>query len=1279
MGSVSHDMVLSQPALGQDVQLGMLYDVRASQFFGGVSLWSNEVVNAKQELDENKVQNADFNFSYSLEEARSNSSLNIEGSLSLDLKMFSATGSAKYLNDKKSSAHEARIDVSCTVVKRTRRIPQEILASMKYEKYLDDPRYTHFVAEVVEGGNATLSFAQSCSSKEEAKKITGELKISIVKIPVSGSAKVEFDEMEEKKFESVRISYSGAMAENVSNLEDARRIAKEMPTKLAKQCNTLHYTLLPLSVLDTKGNRLIRSLDAGLVTKTALALKAGATAGLKLKDLLEHEVFQKKFPGIRPQITNFQTAFSAAETEFQKAARRLLPELRDGTTDENAKVTELQAAIALFEQRTEFAEQFISRKETEANVLHGTVAALLDDKFEDHLGGLKPQSLVEGGVPRFLLSFGGPSIGRTRHPLQEALEAASKAEPSPEKKEEEGEEEEGDSDEDDDDEEEEWFEDQQTVANVRQSCVVLRQQRLLSAPGVTVAFGVASIDAAYRPGKTKKTKTSVGDIVLDNNGKLLIVTGMLCKPLTAPKLAVAGQTITVTWFDERERLEKIAMPTTGYTVKYCRRLNPAKDGAFPRASENEAVTEVQYPASETKAVLASLSDDCDYEVAVSFQTIVGSSPWSPLTIDRTAKLTSVASEMIDYFNKNRDTLPKKRTAESKPWDMDAPDIGKKTLFPALTEVAKRYATDKRFENEVAVRIVDVAVDFKPEIKAAPIDDREKTIVVVFAGTSGHGKSTQINAFISYLLGGEVDDPARILVVDDRGAKQAESVTQIVTCFRIRPLSPLFQGKTLLVVDTPGYGDSRGVERDAFVTSAMSEFFKTVDHVNAIIFTCRASEVRTTFLSPVSTYVFSLFAKNVRSCLRTIYTFSDVGNPVARGALQSLGWPVENGEIAVNNSAFTIELTGGENDAVVREGWLQSVRGQFQVMQMLLRTPPVPTKNSASVTQNRIHLEQKCELAEKKILRTANDAQNLIARLDALANAVGAAPGTKIEVTEDRAVQKSVPDGKATTLCLDCNFTCHEICAYGDDSDKIDCAAMDNGNCTVCKGRCRWDRHRNARYIITIEKHSEWMVPEDLIKHWNTTNNTLEGALLMAMDTYLKLQEGLRNDILELAKLSEDLTSTALLHDPAGLIGYMDTLIQTARVHGAPAAQLIQLATARNTLILVREVKGKGEGATRDSVILLDVIGGVRNEMGRRMKLSAKERAEEEEKSCSLYNDLREKLPVEIRDKAPEALRKEGMISRGARYPENLQAVVKLVQVVLKDGGVVAALAASAEG
>lgn len=79
----------------------------------------------------------------------------------------------------------------------------------------------------------------------------------------------------------------------------------------------------------------------------------------------------------------------------------------------------------------------------------------------------------------------GPSIGRAKHPLQVSIKSASSKTDAGDNGE--GEQDPGD-DNESDDEEEEWFENQQTVANVKQSCAALRQQRLLAAPGVTVAL-----------------------------------------------------------------------------------------------------------------------------------------------------------------------------------------------------------------------------------------------------------------------------------------------------------------------------------------------------------------------------------------------------------------------------------------------------------------------------------------------------------------------------------------------------------------------------------------------------------------------------------------------------------------------------------------------------------------------------------------------------------------------------------------------------------------------
>ncbi|KAK6512522.1 hypothetical protein TWF481_001406 [Arthrobotrys musiformis] len=1280
MSYTSSDRILFQPALGQDVQLGMLYDARSSQFFAGISPWDNAFVNAKQELDEVRVQNGDFDFWYSLEDARKGSSLDLEGSLNLDLKILTATGSAKYLNDMKSSTHEARADVSCTIARRTRRIPQEVLSAVKYSKYFNDTRYTHFVAEVVEGGSATLSFAWSCSSDEEAKRITGELKAGIFKIPAIGSAKVEFTAEEKSKFENVKISYSGAIAENVSNLEDACRVAHDMPKKLAKQLNTLSYKLLPLQLLDSEAHRLTRSLDAGLVARTAAVLKAGSTADLELGDLAEREIFQQ-FPAIKRQISNFQAAFSIARTEFITEARQILPELRDGTMSRMymVRTDKLCTAISLLQRRIKLAGQFIRRKDREASMLRTIVAELQQSNFENHLGKpiIPSRSFIGGGSPRLFLSLGGPSIGRAKHPLQASIESGLSGGGSYVTRYG-GDDAEGEDDLDDD--EEEWF---QTAPKIAESCADLCRQRSLTIPGVTVAFGVASIDGAYLLGETKKTKTSAGDIVLDSQGKLLIVTGMLPKAPGPPELTVEGQTITVSLPQERQGPEELAIPTTGFTIGYRRRPDLFNDGILPPASNDKLFTKVDCSASEKSVVLDSRTGDCDYEVAIRVQTIVGASEWSTPIVVRTAKLQSVACEMIDFFNRDRDMLSKPgRAPGGEPWEMyfSSGNYNNETLLLGHTEVARCQSTHPQFINEVAVRIVDVAVEFKPEIKAASVEDVDETLVVVFAGASGHSKNIMINAFVSSLLGGEADDPARIQVIDDREAIQSSLAVNIVTCFRIRPLSSLFQGKTLLIVDTPGYYGSLGVKHEVFVTAAMLEFFKTVRHVNAIAFTCRAGEIDTTAIGSVPANFSSLFAKDMRSCLRTLYTFTDHEAPSARRVLGELGWPIEKGEIFeifIENSTAAAE----NND----EGRQQSVRDQSLVMQMLLCAPPVPTANSILMLQNRILLQQKCELAGERILHTANETQCLFANLGALANVVKFKPGQhdKIEVLKNEATQEDLPEGNKTMVCLECNVTCHSICSCGENSDEIECIAMSDGRCTVCKGRCQSNKHEKASYIVTIKGHSKLKTPRNLTALWNKNNDLLEGALLGAINKYLQLQEGLRSDIFDLEKLSEELTSTAILHDLSSNspINYIDTLIKNARLLNASPEQLMPLMTAKSALILVREVGGKGP--TQSTKILLDVIKRVRKEMNWRMIFSLEYthgcmRMAIEPESLNFYRDLWAELPIDIRDKVPKPLQHDWpSLETWDVYPKDLPELVKLVQVVLKDGGVVAALAYTA--
>jgi len=287
-----------------------------------------------------------------------------------------------------------------------------------------------------------------------------------------------------------------------------------------------------------------------------------------------------------------------------------------------------------------------------------------------------------------------------------------------------------------------------------------------------------------------------------------------------------------------------------------------------------------------------------------------------------------------------------------------------------------------------MRVVDVAPQFRPDIAASELNDQENTKIIVFMGATGHGKSTQINAFLSFLLGGDLDDKLRLMVVDDRHRNQTSPMTQCITCYRVRPLSDLFEGKTILIVDTPGYG--AGFDQDKFVTSAMTVFFKSIRYVNSVVLTCKANEILSSFLIQAASCVFSLFAKNVQDCLFTIYTHSDVLAPSSHKILEGIEWPVKNGEVEVNNAAFCA-LVGDAAEGIKREKdrdlWKLYMYGQHRVLTTLLRMQPVPTSESAQVSDYKMELEVKCEIAKKMIMRTENEIITFTDNLNSLARSI----------------------------------------------------------------------------------------------------------------------------------------------------------------------------------------------------------------------------------------------------------------------------------------------------
>jgi len=113
-------------------------------------------------------------------------------------------------------------------------------------------------------------------------------------------------------------------------------------------------------------------------------------------------------------------------------------------------------------------------------------------------------------------------------------------------------------------------------------------------------------------------------------------------------------------------------------------------------------------------------------------------------------------------------------------------------------------------------------------------ERKKTNVecktILLMGATGSGKTTLINSMVNYILGVEFEDPFRFLLIKEEGTSsqpnsQAHSQTSKVTAYEIHHQEGFKIPYSLIIVDTPGYGDTKGIDRDREITDSIQHFFK----------------------------------------------------------------------------------------------------------------------------------------------------------------------------------------------------------------------------------------------------------------------------------------------------------------------------------------------------------------------------------------------------------------------------------------------------------------------
>ncbi|XP_033831928.2 verrucotoxin subunit beta-like, partial [Periophthalmus magnuspinnatus] len=247
--------------------------------------------------------------------------------------------------------------------------------------------------------------------------------------------------------------------------------------------------------------------------------------------------------------------------------------------------------------------------------------------------------------------------------------------------------------------------------------------------------------------------------------------------------------------------------------------------------------------------------------------------------------------------------------------------------------------------------------------------------IMLMGATGAGKSTLINGMINYILGVQWTDPYRFKLVVEEEKSQAQSQTSEVTVYKINFDHGFMIDYSLTIIDTPGFGNTRGIKRDQQITEQIRKLFSNNFGVNDIHAMCFVAQSALPRLSATQRYVFdsvlSIFGNDVAKNIRVLVTFADGQLPPVLEAITVAGVPcpkADDGKPAhykFNNSALFAE----NQSSVVgfdEMFWNMGKASMRSFFDALHKTEPKSLTRIKEVLRERKQLEETVEDLQRKI-------------------------------------------------------------------------------------------------------------------------------------------------------------------------------------------------------------------------------------------------------------------------------------------------------------------------
>ncbi|XP_039905286.1 uncharacterized protein LOC120744789 [Simochromis diagramma] len=465
----------------------------------------------------------------------------------------------------------------------------------------------------------------------------------------------------------------------------------------------------------------------------------------------------------------------------------------------------------------------------------------------------------------------------------------------------------------------------------------------------------------------------------------------------------------------------------------------------------------------------------------------------------------------------------------------------------------------------------------------------RTIMVL--GATGAGKSTLINGMINYILGVKWEDPYRFKLVDEGElTSQSESQTSEVTVYKVNYQEGFEIEFSLTIVDTPGFGDTRGIEKDREITEQLRNLFSAqggVSEIDAVCFVAQAALAR---LTATQKYVFdsvlSIFGKDVAENIRILVTFADGQRPPVLEAINAAGVPCpktkdglpvhfkfNNSALFANNKSAVAESMSDDDE---EEGgfdqmfWEMGTKSMKRFFAALNKIEPKSLTMTKEVLRERKQLENSVENLQEQVklgLAKLEEIKETSEKLKEHEAEISRNENFEFEVTVKKPYHDDISrTGNYITNCQQCHATCHYPCAYANDADKRSCSAMGpDGYCTQCPGKCIWNVHFNQKYKWGYEDVKEKRTIKELEEKYREATGE-KMTVQKVIDKLNAEYDCLQADVVKLMERSSKclnrLKEIALKPNPLSTPEYIDMLIEGEKSEAKPGwKQRVQSLTS----------------------------------------------------------------------------------------------------------------------